>query len=116
MDLFGKERSNRARQEQDVLDRLLRWLDDHRAEYEKAVTSWNDLEWCHAALEGARMVWQALQGYRPGEEPVKAVYLIAQAVLSLGSVFQQLAVINEYQECKAQLERLCQRATEAPGA
>lgn len=114
MDLLGKARQRR--QELEAQDRLLRWLDQHRAEYEAAVGRWSDLGWCHAAIETTRSVRQALRAYRPGEEPVKAVYLLAQADLSLASVLDQLAIINEYEECKAQLERLCQRATDAPGA
>ena len=87
----------RSRDERGRALELRKWLDDNRAEYLGAKTKWSDPAWLQAAVVGNRTVWLALRSYRPGDEPTKAVYILAQAELSLSSVFSQLAIIEAYE-------------------
>lgn len=85
---------------------LVAWLREHQAEYDEALGKRSDPEWLWAALHVAIDVWYALRTYRPGQTPVRAVYVLAQAEQSLGSIAGQLAVIEQYESARDQLREL----------
>lgn len=107
----GQARAELDQQRQQVRE-LVAWLRAHQAEYDEALGKRSDPEWLLAAVGASIDVWYALRTYRPGQNPVRAVYVLAQAEQSLGSIAGQLAVIEQYESARDQLRELVRQGVE----
>ena len=100
----AQDQRERARQEA-AAER--EWLEATAPAYEAALANWADVAWCHDALATCRTVLAAVAEYDPATDPSRrAVFILAQARLSLESVFSGLELVEAFEARRAAFEQL----------
>lgn len=102
-----------ARERAAEIEQIRTWMAQHRPAMEAAEAKRVDVVWLQAAAETSRLVLGALLSYRPGQNPVRAVYLVAQAVMSLQSVHDQLLILDEWERAREDLRVLLREGNES---
>lgn len=82
-----------------TITEVQRWLNEHRGEYEASKANLSDPGFVRETLVGLRSATIGLNTYNPFEHPPHAaVALLIEAREKLGGVFEDLAVMETYEE------------------
>jgi len=74
-----------------------RWIREHVVAYQEAKAKYQDVEWCHLALQTCEDAMLTLHEWKREDQPHFAVHCLATAAMTLQSVFSQLAIIDEFE-------------------
>jgi len=107
LDFMVNPFAHRINEVDDHIRTIREWLEANRSEYQRAMESYNDLSWCQDALDVCRNALLALESYDPKEDrPETAQVVLGKCLVSMQSVFNQLAILEQWEDMNNQIKAL----------